>query len=357
MKVRVVRPRELTADHVRLWYQFQETNPTLGSPYFCPEFTLAVGEVRDDAFVGLIEDAGQIAGFFPFQRRALGVGKPIGGPLSDYQGVIASPAFDWDGGALVRGCGLSVYDFDHMLASQGSFSPYHWEQTYSPTMDLSQGFEGYVEARRRAKSKIIKSNRRKIHKLEREVGPLRFELHGNTVEAFAALLAWKRDQYRRTGAYNVFRHSWTLSLLKRLCETQTDRFAGIFSCLYANDRLISVHLGMRSRRVWHQWFPAYDREFYSYSPGIMLVLMMAEHAPSLGISTIDMGWGDVEDKQRLGDGKVPIAIGRVENASSVARIRRVRRATEGVFQRLPLGPISTVPHKAFNRIERRLNFI
>ena len=62
-------------------------DPALVSPYFCPEFTQAVGDVREDAFVGIVEDAGEFVGFFPFQRRALGVGKPIAGPLSDYQGL------------------------------------------------------------------------------------------------------------------------------------------------------------------------------------------------------------------------------------------------------------------------------
>ena len=84
---------------------------------------------------------------------------------------------------------------------------------------------------------------------------------------------------------------------------------------------------------------------------------MAEHAPGMGIKTIDLGWGDTHYKERLTDGLVPIAVGRVEHASPVVGIRRVRRATEGLFQSLPLGPLSAVPRKAFNRIERHMEFI
>ena len=357
MKVHVVKPRDLSADQVSLWRRFQDLDSALVSPYLCPEFTQAVGEVRDDAFVGVMEDAGEVIGFFPFQRRLLGVGKPIGGPLSDYQGVIAHPEVPWDGADLVRQCGLSVYDFDHMLASQDGFVPYHAERIYSPTMDLSQGFPAYAEGRRRVKSKVLKDNGRLTRKLAREVGPLRFTLHDNTPEAFSTLLTWKRDQYRRTGAYDVFQHSWTLDLLQRLCAIQADGFAGLLSSLYADDQLVSVHLGMRSRRVWHQWFPAHDPALLRYSPGMMLQLMMAEEAPSLGIWTIDMGWGDDLLKQRLCDGAVPIAVGRVEHASPVAGFRRVRRATEGLFQGLPLGPLSAVPRKVFNRIERHMKFM
>lgn len=357
MKVDVVKPRELSADQLDLWRRFQDSDPALENPYFCPEFTLAVDDVRDDAFVGVMEDAGEVVGFFPFQRKALGVGKPIGGPLSDYQGVIADRECQWSAADLIRACGLAVFDFDHLLVSQGQFDGYHRERSHSPTMDLSRGFEAYADGRRRAKSKIIKSSGRKLRKLEREVGPVRFVAHECTPDVFDALLTWKREQYRRTGAYNVFRHNWTLGLIKRLCDIQTDDFGGIFSTLYVNDHLFSVHFGMRSRRVWHQWFPAFDRDYFRFSPGVLLLLKMAALAPSLGITTIDMGWGDSEDKQRLCDGAVQIAIGRVEHASPAAGIRRVRRATEGLFQRLPLGPLSEVPRKAFYRIERRLNFI
>ncbi len=356
MKVHVVKPRQLSADHLQFWRDLQETNPALANPFFCPEFTLAVGEVRDDVFVGVMEDAGEVVGFFPFQRRAFGVGKPIAGPLSDYQGVIASPEIEWDASYLVRGCGLSLYDFDHMLASQNAFASYHTELTYSRTMDLSQGFETYVDGRRKAKRKIVSDHGRKARQLERDVGKLRFELHEDTPDAFAAMLAWKRDQYRSTGAYDVFQHRWTIGLLERICRVQTAGFAGVCSTLYAGDQLVAVHLGMRSRSVWHYWFPTYDRAFSRYSPGIIQILKMAEVAPSLGLSTIDLGWGDSLYKERLGDGSVPIAVGCVAQASPAAGIRRLRRATEGLFHRLPLGPLSALPKKAFDRIERRLNF-
>ncbi len=357
MKVHVVTPRELSADQIALWRRFQERDRALASPYFCPEFTQAVGDVRGDAFVGVMEEAGEVIGFFPFQRRALGVGKPIGGPLSDYQGVIAAGDAEWDGADLVRQCGLCVYDFDHMLASQSGFAPYHGARTYSPVIDLSRGFDVYARGRQGVKSKVITDNGRKSRKLEREIGRVEFRMHDNRPETFTALQAWKRVQYRETGAYDVFRHRWTIELLERLCAIQTDDFAGVFSTLHANEQLVSVHLGMRSRRVWHYWFPAYDRRFSRYSPGIILILKMAAHAPALGIAAIDMGWGDTKYKQRLCDGSVPIAVGRVEIASPAVGLRRARRATEELFQRLPLGALSAVPRKAFYRIERRLNFI
>ena len=162
MQVHVVKPRELAVDQLDLWRRFQDMDPARGNPYFCPEFTLAVGDVRDDAFVGVMEDAGETIGYFPFQRRVLRVGKPIGGPLSDYQGVIGNTEAKWDGADLVRKCGLSIYDFDHMLAVQVGFAPYHEAQTQSPTMDLSQGFEAFAKARRLANSRVIKNNKRNL---------------------------------------------------------------------------------------------------------------------------------------------------------------------------------------------------
>ena len=51
---------------------------SLASPFLCPEFAVAVGRVRPDARVALLADGPDIVGFFPFQRRRLGVGVPIG---------------------------------------------------------------------------------------------------------------------------------------------------------------------------------------------------------------------------------------------------------------------------------------
>jgi hypothetical protein len=63
-------------------------NPALVSPYLSPEFTQLMAAVRDDVFVAVLEQQGEAVGYFPYQRGALRIGKPVGGVMS---GVAVAP--------------------------------------------------------------------------------------------------------------------------------------------------------------------------------------------------------------------------------------------------------------------------
>ena len=91
---RLIALNELDAALVEAWRSIQRVEERLESPYFCPEFTRLVGSVRDDVRIVVIENDGRPVGFFPHQRAPWGRGKPVGGPLSDYHGVIAAPGSD-----------------------------------------------------------------------------------------------------------------------------------------------------------------------------------------------------------------------------------------------------------------------
>ena len=122
--------------------------PTLASPYFHPEFTRVIAAVRDDVEVAVIEDGTQVVAFFPFQRADASVGEPVGGIISDYQGLICAPDFVCDPRELMQQCRLAVWNFDHLLTSQSSFTAFHQDIEPSPQLDLSKGYESYVHERR-----------------------------------------------------------------------------------------------------------------------------------------------------------------------------------------------------------------
>src|SRR2546430_5755932 len=102
MKVEVICGRELSEQLSQTWSQIQQADASLGSPYFCPQFTRSVAAVRNDVFVGVMEEAGRAIGFFPFQKGRLKMGRPVGGALSDFHGVIADANAEWDAGDLIR---------------------------------------------------------------------------------------------------------------------------------------------------------------------------------------------------------------------------------------------------------------
>ncbi len=306
-----------------VWLRLQQSNPALASPYFSPEFTRIVAAARDDVAVAVVEDGGKVAAIFPFERRRWNLAGPVGSFISDYHGVISLPDFVFDPRDLLRECGLVAWDFDHIPAAQAAFVPFHREQHRSPIINLPAGYEAYVKERREAGTEQIKKNGNLMRRLEREVGPLRFVAHSPDKAILKTLMAWKTEQFRRTRWRDIFSIPWVRQTMEGIHVAQTPEFAGMFSLLYAGDKLLAAHFGMRSATVWHYWFPAYDPAFSKYSPGVMLLLKMAESASTLGMNVIDLGCGEHSYKWRLMNGFVSTAKGSVELPGLTTAARRV----------------------------------
>lgn len=353
---RVISVNELDSTLCNAWRSVQSNRSLFANPYFCPEFTLLAGEIRSDVRVVVIEDRDRVAGFFPYQRSHLGMGKPVAGALSDYHGVVAESGSGWEIEPLMRATNLSVWSFNHLVDDTGRFLPYVNGRTSSPLIDLSSGYLQYVKGRREAGSDYIKKTEGLARKLGREVGELRFSLHESGSEVLQQLIRWKRTQYKESRLPDAFSVPWTSALLRRIAETQTASFAGVCSVLRAGDIIVAVHVGMRSSNVLHYWFPAYDPAFAKFSPGIILLLRMAEALAHMGVGTIDLGEGMSHYKQRLMTGDVPLQIGAFEFPSFLASARRIQRSTESLVDRKRLPSVFGLPLRAIRRIERTLKY-
>jgi CelD/BcsL family acetyltransferase involved in cellulose biosynthesis len=336
-RIRVIPGRNLDTRITGAWLDLLATNPELASPYFRPEFTSAVAEVRDDIEVAVVETDGEIVALFPFQRGAGGAGGPIGGILSDFQAIIARPDFAFDPLELVRACRLVAWDFDHLLVSQKPFQRFHRQVEDSPRMDLSRGYPAYAAERRAAGSEQIKKCENLMRRVEREIGPLKFSLHAPETVTLEQVLSLKSRQYAEGGNPDLFAETWIRTLAMKIHTTQSAEFAGMLSTLCAGDRLVAGHFGMRSRTAWHYWFPAYDEAMSKYSPGLILLLKMAEAAPTLGLHTIDLGKGLSQYKQRLMSGAVSVATGSVELPSLLSLRRAAHRNLRRIAANSPLG--------------------
>jgi CelD/BcsL family acetyltransferase involved in cellulose biosynthesis len=307
MKITVIRPHDLGAAEIERWRTLQRTDPALLNPFFAPEFTLGVGRFRDGVRVAVVADGPDIVAFFPYERNALGVGHPIGFGLTDLQGIVAAPGLRLDARELLRACRLSVWDFDHLLAHQPTFTAYHAVRRAEPVIDLSGGFDAYAEAYRRAAPKTHKTIRYKERKLGREVGEVRYTFASADRAELSRLMAWKSAQYRRTGRSDRFARPWIVDLLTHFHETGF----GVLSVLYAGAEMVSAHFGLRTERVMAGWFPAYDPRFGAYSPGMIGHLHLARGCAATGIAEIAMGRGGKEFKDGLKSREIPIAEGRV----------------------------------------------
>ena len=117
--------------------------------------------------------------------------------------------------------------------------------------------------------------------------------------------------------------------------------------------MIAAHFGLRTAKVLHYWITSYDRDYSRYSPGLILLLRLAEQAAAMGVETLDLGKGDAQYKQRLMSGAHRVSDGiltfsplcarypasrsrRMGRAQGFARRRYAAFATEGDTEKLRL---------------------
>lgn len=320
MKVSVVRPSDLGEAEVKRWREFQVADPLLGSPFLAPEFTQGVGAFRGSVRVGVVTDGPDVVAFFPHERIGPGIGHPVGFGLTDLQGIVAAPDLDLNPRVLLKACGLGVWDFDHLLGHQRMFQPYQTVKRVEPVIDLGDGFATYEESARKKAPKEHKTIRYKERKLGREVGELRYVFSSPDRAELVRLMAWKSDQYQRTGRTDRFARPWIVELLHHFHETGF----GVLSVLYADEQPVSAHFGLRNGPVMAGWFPAYDIAFAKYSPGMIGHLRLAEGCAEHGITEIAMGRAGKEFKEWLKSREIPIAEGRVTRPTVGAGTNWVR---------------------------------
>jgi CelD/BcsL family acetyltransferase involved in cellulose biosynthesis len=323
MEVAVVRPSELGPEELSMWRGLQSAHPMWANPFLSPEFTEAVGRVRPSTRVAVLSEGQRTVGFFPFERHPLGHGGPVGGWLNDCQGLVYEPELEWDPRNLIRRCGLAVWEFDHLVSGHKRMEPYTTRWAPSPVIDLTDGFEAYLATRDRSR---IRDVPRRLRRLAREVGEVRFVYDSDDLAALRTVIGWKSAQYRRTGRADRFAHPWIVALVEDLLAVRTYEFAGMLSLLYAGEQLVAGHLGLRSASVLPTWFPSYDTRFRRHSPGLLLHLELAKAAAAAGIDQIDLGRGSKDYKEELKSGDLHVAEGRVVRRVPAAALHGVRRA-------------------------------
>lgn len=356
MKYEVIHVRELEPDLVTRWGEIQQSDSELASPYFRPEFTQALGAVRDDVRVGILEDGGRIVGFFPFHHSRGGLARPIGLGLSDYHGVIVDKNAEWTAEELLRGCNLVRWEFDHLLASQKQFSDFHDQVSGSPIIDVSKGMEVYESSLDKSGRKQLKEAQRKFSKLESQIGPVTFTVHSQDQEILRQLIQWKSLQCKQTGTVDFFALKWCEQLIQGIHAQRERHFGGILSTLHAGDTLAAVHFGMYSRDVWHSWFPAYNDELLQYSPGAILLFDMIRAAADGDVQYIDLGKGISLYKKRVMTGEIAVAEGSFQVPSLRNTIQNFSTGIEEWSKQSALKPVLRIPGRIIKSMQRKKRY-
>lgn len=322
-----------------------------------PEFTEAVGRVRPGARVAMVYEGPEPVGFLPYERGPLGQGRAIGLGVSDAQGAILRPGLDLETGEVLKACSLSSFAFDNLEAEQRLFVRYAAEEYATYVIDVEKGYETYQSVLRAQSPKFLKTTLAKERKLGRQAGELRFVFDERDPAALRTLMGWKSAQYRRTGRRDRFAQEWITRLVGQLARTRAPECSGTLSVLYAGERPVAAHFGLRSASVLACWFPAYDPEFAKFSPGLVLHLRMAEAAAADGIGTLDLGRGAAEYKDALKTGELPVYEGAVTRPGVGAALHWLshepsRRAHSFVRGRPQLAALAARTLKGAARLRR-----
>ena len=163
-------------------------------------------------------------------------------------------------------------------------------QRPSPYIDWKKypTFEAFeADWKTRSQSKASDSLRKR-KRLEKELGPVRFQLDDLRPEVFDTCVKWKSAQYLATGLTDMFADPRNVALFRRLRE----RGVLLVSSLSAGDTLLAAHFGSSHDGRLGWWVPAYDPGFGKYSPGRLLMENMLEASHARGDLEFDFLVGD-----------------------------------------------------------------
>ena len=351
-RIEVCRPGELDPAHRDGWAA-ATLAADVPTPYLSPEFAELVDGLRGGARVALLFADGndQPVGFFPHQTDGGGDGRPVGGYLNDFHGLLAPAGLHVDAAELMKACGLKVWRFDHLLPHP-AFARFVERTDPSPYMDVSRGYDAYYKARRAAGSRKVKQVARMGRKFHREDGPVTFDPACRDRGVLAKLIEWKRAQYAATGVFDMFTLGWPADLLDELLDMNSPRLTGRMGVLYSAGRPVAADLGMQCGPVLHSWYAAYDDAFADHGPGHICSLRMAEAAVDFGVTRVELGKGPEEYKKSLSSDARPVGEGAVDFRPVAPLARGARGAYRYAKSVAEDGPAAEPLRKLVRRVKR-----
>ena len=304
---RTIKPEQLTHSQICDWKWMLRSNPSLGSPFFRPEFTLAVGRTRSDVRVIIAETRGVPVAFLPFQLASNGEHVAVGAALNDFQGVVSTAEAGYSVDELLRHAGIRRMFCPKIVDGQQRFDSFVIGESVSPYVDLTNGYGQWENDLKRRGVRLLKRLARKERKLIRDYGAVHFAYHIASPDVLLKLIGWKRSQYRRTNENDTFAAIWSNELLHGLLTVPREsELQPVLSAMYAGKTLVAAHYCLAAPGVCHSWVAAYNREYSRYSPGKLLLRRLLYEIPERHINRFDFGAGDEAYKYNFANNAVSV---------------------------------------------------
>jgi len=314
---------DLTNPQIEAWHKLHDQETALKSPFTTYEFCHAVDKVRGNIFASILENRGEIQAIFPFERRyslISSIAQKPGGHLSDCFGIIGGARHLLDEQELLKRAGLSVFSFDH-LPLQDNALPV-WQGIVSQGIQVEvPNFNDYVANLRKINKKFVKEIERHRNQLVQRYGEINFQWQTARPDfELERLIDQKRSQYLKSGARDALKLPWARQLLLELLGARHENCEAILSTLYCGDTWVASNLALRTKQLFHIWFPVFNPDLRRFGPGHLLFFNLLESAPTRGVRVVDFGGGLSAYKKKYAGKQYPLFKGcllRI-NAISVA---------------------------------------
>jgi CelD/BcsL family acetyltransferase involved in cellulose biosynthesis len=351
MRIDIIHPQELGPAETTRWRALALARRELWGPYFTPDYAIAIGAQREDARVAILEDGGEVKGFFTAQCGTGRAAMPLGAPLSDYQGLIGPADLAVSTQDLCRALRVGRIDFSHMLADQAAFAPHHQGMDESFVAPVAQGGGAYLASLKARRAESVRTQDKKRRKLEREEGAPVFTAMSRNRAHFEQVLDWKDRQLARTGCPPTFATPWVRRFVEALWNSESEDFGGAFFTWEVNGKLVAGNFALRSRRVLHDWLIAHDTAYDRASPGLLLGRDMCVWAGDNGFEEVDFGLGDTQYKRLLSLATRPLAWGYAAPLTFAGMVRGMEYGVRRWVEGLPIGSFAELPGKAMRRMD------
>jgi CelD/BcsL family acetyltransferase involved in cellulose biosynthesis len=291
MHVTAVRPSELGSSEAGEWQKFQQSSPIASNPFFSLGYTQARGRAEANARIAVVEDYGKIQAFIPYEVGDDNIATTLGGSETALDGLVTSNV-PIDVRSVISNVSLRGWRFSRAPAEQRSLDPHryqgghHW--TTVPFIDLSSGYDKYIQGLDDGVIKRISRTARYKRALQREMGTVSFEWNTANPEHLTQLLEWKSIQYNQ--AREWFSNPKALAVIRDVASMDNEYCRGVLGVLSAGPQTVAIMLSLQAPGTLAPWIMAYDSQFGRFSPGTIHLLALIEDATRHGVARIDLGY-------------------------------------------------------------------
>ena len=316
MNCEILRFDQLSPVVLQRWEMFRQMAGNYKSPFFSPEFTRHVSEVRDDVRVLVYGDGDDVDLIWPMQISGRSA-DPVGAPFCDYHGPVMRPEWSGDLKKIISKAGLNTVRLTCVYDPSFRLHEYATDFDGAYVTDLSNGAQAVFDFQQEHFPRHAKKMRRLARKVEREIGELTFRFDDRDQDVWEELIAWKRHQYRQTGRHDVLSPCWVRELLKNLWASEAPICRGFFHTLRHGDQFIAGEFNLACRSTLHGWICAYHDDYSSYTPGFLLQNEILKEAADRGFQHYDLGTSAGHYKKYYASYQLPV-VGATVRSNSLA---------------------------------------